>query len=103
MRTWIRGGGRAGAPLHALVDRAALETGETLLVHGVAGGVGTAAIELGKLIGARVIAAASTDEKLAYSKERGADGGINYKRDDLKERAKAGMTRLHGAVATDPV
>ncbi len=89
--------------LHALVDRAALQGGETLLVLGASGGVGTAAIELGKLLGARVIAAASTDEKVAYCKERGADDGINYAREDLKERAKA-LTHGNGAnVVYDPV
>jgi len=89
--------------LHALSDRAALKSGETLLVLGAAGGVGTAAIELGKLLGARVIAAASTDEKIAYCKERGADEGINYAREDLKERAKV-LTQGNGAnVVYDPV
>lgn len=89
--------------LHALVDRAALQSAETLLVLGAAGGVGTAAIELGKLLGARVIAAASTDEKVAYCKERGADEGINYAREDLKERAKV-LTHGNGAnVVYDPV
>lgn len=89
--------------LHALVDRAALKSGETLLVLGAAGGVGTAAIELGKLLGARVIAAASTDEKIAYCKKRGADEGIVYTREDLKERAKA-LTHGNGAnVVYDPV
>jgi NADPH:quinone reductase len=89
--------------LHALVDRADLQKGETLLVLGAAGGVGTAAIEIGKLLGARVIAAASTDEKIAYCKERGADEGINYAREDLKDRAKA-LTHGNGAnVIYDPV
>ena len=89
--------------LHALVDRAALQSGETLLVLGAAGGVGTAAIELGKLLGARVIAAASTDEKVAYCMDRGAAEGINYAREDLKERAKA-LTKGNGAnVIYDPV
>ena len=89
--------------LHALVDRAALKSGETLLVLGAAGGVGTAAIELGKLLGARVIAAASSDEKIAYCKARGADEGINYAREDLKERAKV-LTKGEGAnVVYDPV
>jgi NADPH2:quinone reductase len=89
--------------LHALVDRAAVKAGETLLVLGAAGGVGTAAIELGKLLGARVIAAASTDEKVAYCKERGADEGINYVREDLKDRAKV-LTQGNGAnVVYDPV
>jgi NADPH2:quinone reductase len=89
--------------LHALVDRAAIQAGETLLVLGASGGVGTAAIELGKALGARVIAAASSDEKVAYCKERGADEGINYAREDLKERAKA-LTHGNGAnVIYDPV
>jgi NADPH2:quinone reductase len=89
--------------LHGLADRAALKSGETLLVLGAAGGVGTAAIELGKLLGARVIAAASSDDKVAYCKERGADEGINYAREDLKERAKA-LTHGNGAnVVYDPV
>ena len=89
--------------LHALVDRAALQSGETLLVLGAAGGVGTAAVEIGKLLGARVIAAASTDEKVAYCKDRGAAEGINYAREDLKERAKA-LTGGNGAnVIYDPV
>ena len=89
--------------LHALVDRAAIQRGETLLVLGASGGVGTAAIELGKALGANVIAAASSDEKVAYCKERGADQGINYAREDLKERAKA-LTHGNGAnVIYDPV
>ena len=89
--------------LHALVDRAQIQSGETLLVLGAAGGVGTAAIEIGKLLGARVIAAASTDEKVAYCKKHGADDGINYAREDLKDRAKA-LTHGDGAnVIYDPV
>jgi len=88
---------------HALVDRAALKAGETLLVLGAAGGVGLAAVELGKLIGARVIAAASTDEKVAFCAEHGADAGIAYAREDLKERVKA-LTGGAGAdVIYDPV
>jgi NADPH:quinone reductase len=75
--------------MHALVDRARLRAGETLLVLGAAGGVGTAAIELGKCLGARVIAAASTPEKLAHCREHGADFVIDYKSEDLKQRAKA--------------
>ncbi len=75
--------------MHALVDRAALAAGETLLVLGASGGVGVAAVQLGKLLGARVIAAASTDEKVAFCKEQGADEGIAYGHEDLKARAKA--------------
>lgn len=89
--------------LHALVDRAAIQPGETLLVLGASGGVGTAAIELGKLLGARVIAAASTAEKVAYCKARGADDGIVYTKEDLKERTKV-LTHNGGAnVIYDPV
>jgi NADPH2:quinone reductase len=74
---------------HALVDRAHLREGESLLVLGAAGGVGVSAVQLGKLLGARVVAAAGTDEKIAFCKEQGADDGIAYGREDLKERAKA--------------
>jgi NADPH2:quinone reductase len=89
--------------MHALVDRANLRAGETLLVLGAAGGVGIAAVEIGKLLGARVIAAASSDEKIAFCKEHGADEGIQYAREDLKERTKA-LTKGDGAnVIYDPV
>lgn len=89
--------------IHALVDRASLRAGETLLVLGAAGGVGTAAVELGKALGAKVIAAASSPEKIAFCKEHGADEGIVYTREDLKERAKA-LTGGAGAdVVYDPV
>jgi NADPH2:quinone reductase len=92
-----------GTTLHALVDRAALQPGETLLVLGAAGGVGLAAIELGKLLGARVIAAASTEEKVAFCLQHGADAGICYGKEDLKERVKA-LTQGEGAhVVYDPV
>ena len=74
---------------HALRDRGALEAGETLLVLGAAGGVGLAAIEIGKALGARVIACASTEEKLAVCREHGADATINYASEDLRERIKA--------------
>jgi NADPH2:quinone reductase len=88
---------------HALVDRAALAAGETLLVLGAAGGVGIAACELGALLGARVIAAASTDDKLAFCREHGATDVINYAREDLKERIKA-LTAGKGVdVVYDPV
>jgi NADPH2:quinone reductase len=75
--------------IHALEDRAHLRPGETLLVLGASGGVGIAAVQLGRLLGATVIAAASTDEKIAFCKEQGASEGIVYSREDLKERAKA--------------
>jgi NADPH2:quinone reductase len=91
--------------MHALVDRGRLQPGETLLVLGAAGGVGTAAIEVGKCLGARVIAAASSPEKLAYCREHGADSVINYKSEDLKERAKAlsggGVDVIYDAVGGD--
>ena len=73
-----------GTALHALQDKAALRPGETLLVLGAAGGVGMAAIEVGKAMGATVIAAASSDDKLALAKAHGADILINYGADDLK-------------------
>ena len=78
-----------GTSDHALRDRAALKAGETLLVLGAAGGVGLAAIEIGKALGARVIACASSDAKLAVCREHGADQGINYAAEDLRERIKA--------------
>jgi NADPH2:quinone reductase len=73
---------------YALKNRAQLQSGEALLVLGAAGGVGSAAIELGKLVGARVIACASSDEKLAACKQIGADELINYESEDLRERIK---------------
>ncbi len=92
-----------GTSHHALKQRAMLRAGETLLVLGAAGGVGLAAVELGKLMGARVIAAASTDEKLSLARAHGADEGVNYEREDLKERVKA-LTGGKGAdVIYDPV
>ena len=74
---------------HALRDRGALKAGETLLVLGAAGGVGLAAIEIGKALGARVVACASSDDKLAVCREHGADETINYATEDLRERVKA--------------
>lgn len=88
---------------HALVDRARIREGETLLVLGASGGVGVSAIQLGKLFGARVIAAASTPEKVEFCKRMGADEGICYATEDLKERAKD-LTRGRGVdVIYDPV
>jgi NADPH:quinone reductase len=92
-----------GTSYHALKDRAALKAGETLLVLGASGGVGLAAIEIGKALGARVIAAASTADKLAVCKEHGADEGINYAEGDLREQLKA-LTQGKGVdVVYDPV
>ena len=88
---------------HALCDRGALKAGETLLVLGAAGGVGLAAIEIGKILGARVIACASADDKLAVCRAHGADDTINYAAEDLRERIKA-ITGGKGAdVIYDPV
>jgi NADPH2:quinone reductase len=92
-----------GTSDHALRDRASLSAGETLLVLGAAGGVGVAAIEIGKALGARVIACASSDEKLAVCREHGADETINYAAEDLRERIKA-LTNGRGPdVVYDPV
>ena len=84
---------------HALCDRGDLKAGETLLVLGASGGVGIAAIEIGKVLGARVIACASTDDKLAVCREHGADDTINYATEDLRERIKA----ITGGKGTDVV
>lgn len=92
-----------GTSYHALVQRADLQSGETLLVLGAAGGVGLAAVELGKAMGARVIAAASSPEKLQIAKEHGADELIDYSQVELKEAVK-GLTGGKGAdVIYDPV
>ncbi len=92
-----------GTSIHALMDRAELREGETLLVLGAAGGVGLATVELGKLMGARVIAAASSDEKLAVCKQYGADDVINYDTEDLRERIRT-ITGGRGVdVIFDPV
>ena len=92
-----------GTSDHALRDRGSLQAGETLLVLGAAGGVGLAAIEIGKALGARVIACASSDEKLAVCREHGADATINYAAEDLRERIKS-LTGGQGVdVIYDPV
>ena len=88
---------------HALKDRGQLKAGETLLVLGASGGVGLAAVGLGKLMGARVIAAASSEEKLALTREYGADALINYGSSDLRERVRE-LTGNKGVdVVYDPV
>jgi NADPH2:quinone reductase len=88
---------------HALVDRATIAPGERLLVLGAAGGVGIAACEIGALLGARVIAAASTDDKLAFCRDHGATDTINYATEDLKDRLKA-ITGGSGVdVVYDPI
>jgi len=92
-----------GTSHHAVVDRAALKPGETMLVLGAAGGVGLAAVEIGKALGARVIAAASTDAKLAVCREHGADATINYSTEDLREAIKAATGGKGPDVIYDPV
>jgi NADPH2:quinone reductase len=88
---------------HALVDRAQLRAGETVLVLGAAGGVGTSAIQIAKAMGAKVIAAASTDEKCALCKSLGADATINYSTENLREALKT-LTEGRGPdVIYDPV
>jgi len=89
--------------LHGLRDRGRLQAGETLLVLGAAGGVGVAAIEIGKAMGAHVIAAASSDAKLALCQQLGADAVINYASDNLRERIDE-LTGKRGVdVVYDPV
>ena len=92
-----------GTSHHAVVDRAQLKAGETMLVLGAAGGVGLAAIEIGKALGARVIAAASTDEKLEVCKAHGADATINYSTQDLREAIKTATDGRGPDVIYDPV
>ncbi|SAK76575.1 alcohol dehydrogenase [Caballeronia hypogeia] len=92
-----------GTSYHALVDRGELKAGDTLLVLGAAGGVGVAAIQIGKLLGARVIAAASSAEKLAFCRAHGADDVIDYTNEDLRERLKALTDGLGPDVIFDPV
>ena len=92
-----------GTSHHALIDRAALKSGETVLVLGAAGGVGTAAVQIAKAAGARVIAAASTDDKVALCRSIGADDAINYASTDLRDALKA-LTGGRGPdVIYDPV
>ena len=92
-----------GTAIHALKQRGALQTGETLLVLGASGGVGLAAIEIGKAMGARVIAAASSAEKLEVARQAGADELINYQDEDVRERLKT-LTKGQGVdVVIDPV
>ncbi|HEV2726708.1 MAG TPA: NADPH:quinone oxidoreductase family protein, partial [Solirubrobacterales bacterium] len=92
-----------GTSLHALKDRAQVRPGETLAVLGAAGGVGLAAVEIGKLLGARVIACASSDDKLAVAREHGADETLNYATENLREGLRR-LTEGRGVdVLYDPV
>ena len=92
-----------GTSHHAVIDRGELKAGQTMLVLGAAGGVGLAAVEIGKAIGARVIAAASSDEKLAVCKAHGADVLINYATQDLRAAIKAATDGMGPDVIYDPV
>ncbi|WP_291860344.1 NADPH:quinone oxidoreductase family protein [Bradyrhizobium sp.] len=92
-----------GTAYHALIDRGRLQPGEVLLVHGAGGGVGLAAVEMGKMLGATVIAAASSDEKLAVAQARGADHLVLYSREPFRDAVKR-ITEGRGAdVVFDPV
>jgi NADPH2:quinone reductase len=88
-----------GTSYYALKDRAGLKRGETLAVLGASGGTGLAAVELGKLMGARVIACASSDDKLAFAKDHGADEGVNYGSGDLRD----GLKKLGGDHGIDVI
>jgi NADPH2:quinone reductase len=92
-----------GTAYHALIDRGRIQPGEVLLVHGAGGGVGLAAVEIGKMLGATVIATASSDEKLAIAKARGADHLVRYDREPFRDAVKR-ITDGQGAdVVFDPV
>ncbi|RRS04012.1 NADPH:quinone oxidoreductase family protein [Aquabacterium soli] len=92
-----------GTTYHGLIDRAQLKAGETVLVLGAAGGVGTAAIQIAKAAGAKVIAAASTDEKCALCKTLGADDTINYSTQNLRDELKTLTGGKGPDVVYDPV
>jgi NADPH2:quinone reductase len=92
-----------GTTLHALKDRAKLKPGETLAVLGASGGVGLAAVELGKLMGARVIACASSENKLAVARQYGADAALNYAAEDLREALRRATDGKGPDVIYDPV
>src|SRR5256714_3064778 len=92
-----------GTAYHALIDRGQVRPGEVLLVHGAGGGVGLAAVEMGKMLGATVIAAASSEEKLAVAQARGADHLVLYQREPFRDAVKR-ITDGRGAdVVFDPV
>jgi NADPH2:quinone reductase len=92
-----------GTAYHALIDRGQIQPGEVLLVHGAGGGVGLAAVEIGKMLGATVIAAVSSEEKLAVARAKGADHGVLYGREPFRDAVKR-ITDGRGAdVVFDPV
>jgi NADPH:quinone reductase len=92
-----------GTSYYALKNRGGLKHGETLAVLGASGGTGLAAVELGKLMGARVIACASSDDKIAFAKQHGADDGVNYAAADLREQLRT-LGGEHGIdVVYDPI
>jgi NADPH2:quinone reductase len=92
-----------GTSLHALKDRAHLKGGESLAVLGASGGVGLAAVEIGKVMGARVIACASSNDKLEFAKKHGADDAINYASEDLKDALRRVTANRGVDVIYDPV
>ena len=92
-----------GTTLHALKDRAKLKSGETLAVLGASGGAGLAAVELGKIMGARVIACASSPKKIAFARDHGADDGSDYAAEDLKEALRRATKGQGPDVIYDPV
>ncbi|MDB5485420.1 MAG: putative quinone oxidoreductase [Tardiphaga sp.] len=92
-----------GTAYHALIDRARLQAGEVLLVHGAGGGVGLAAVEIGKLLGAMVIACASSQEKLDVAKARGADHGVRYGDGAFRDAVKRLTDGTGADVVFDPV
>lgn len=92
-----------GTTLHALADRGRLKAGENLVVLGAAGGTGQAAIEIGKLMGARVIACASSPDKLDFCRSIGADATIDYSTENLKEAIRAATSGQGADVVYDPV
>ena len=98
--TYLAGHGTA---YHALIDRGQLQPGEVLLVHGAGGGVGLAAVEIGKLLGATVIAAASSEQKLAVAKGKGADHLVLYGREPFREAVKRITDNSGADVVFDPV
>ena len=92
-----------GTALHGLKDRAGLQAGETVAILGAAGGAGLAVVEIARLMGARVIAVASSGDKLAFARDHGADEGINYETEDLKNRLKQLTKPKSVEVLYDPV